>query len=156
MTVQINLKLHPELAKDIELLAKVLHIQKNEWIRNVIAKQVKKDLDEYKEHVAQGFSKGDITYDELVKYTGKKDADDIKMIREAMLSAKKDIDALAELEETYCVVCRRPRPRGGGRDMNGRFICRRHLAENLEKNSRDDFKLGLELVDLALKMGSAE
>jgi hypothetical protein len=30
------------------------------------------------------------------------------------------------------------------------------LEENLEKTSEEDFRLGLELIDLALKVGSAE
>lgn len=100
MTVQINLKLQSELAKEIELLARVLHIQKNEWIRNVIARQVKKELEKYKEYIALEFARGNITYDELVKYLGKKEADDIKMIYELTQAAKKDVDAFAEAEDS--------------------------------------------------------
>jgi hypothetical protein len=40
----------------------------------------------------------------------------------------------------------------GGRTLNKKFLCSRHTGEHLEELSVEDFRLGLELVDLAMKM----
>jgi hypothetical protein len=56
------------------------------------------------------------------------------------------------MKQAYCILCRRTRETKGGRILNGKFICSKHRTENLEESSLEDFKLGLELVDLAMKM----
>lgn len=47
-TKQLNVKLMPELDKEIEIVSKILHIPKVDWARNVLARQVKKELEEHK------------------------------------------------------------------------------------------------------------
>ena len=74
------MKLMPELDKEIELVSKILHIPKVDWARNVLAHQVKKELEEHKSFVALEYMKGNISKAELVKFLGKKDADDVDYI----------------------------------------------------------------------------
>ena len=75
------MKLMPELDKEIELVSKILHIPKVDWARNVLAHQVKKELEEHKSFVALEYMKGKLSRTELVKFIGKKDADDVDYIK---------------------------------------------------------------------------
>lgn len=80
-TKQLNVKLMPELDKEIELVSKILHIPKVDWARNVLARQVKKELEEHKSFVALEYMKGNISRAELIKVVGKKDAEDVDYIK---------------------------------------------------------------------------
>lgn len=51
-TEQLNIKLMPELAKELELVEKILHIPKTDWVRNILAHEVKKELNEHKSFIA--------------------------------------------------------------------------------------------------------
>lgn len=88
------MKLMPELDKEIELVSKILHIPKVDWARNVLAHQVKKELEEHKSFVALEYMKGNISKLELVKFLGKKDADDVDYI---MKKTKEDFRAAKAL-----------------------------------------------------------
>lgn len=79
-TEQLNIKLMPELAKELDLIAKILHIPKTDWARNVLAHEVKKELEEHKAFVAVEYMKGRISKKELINTLGKKDADDVEFI----------------------------------------------------------------------------
>ena len=59
-TEQLNIKLMPELAKELDLVADILHIPKTDWARNVLAHEVKKELEEHKAFVAVEYMKGRI------------------------------------------------------------------------------------------------
>lgn len=69
-TEQLNIKLHPELCREIELVSKVLHIQKNEWARNILAHEVKKELEAHKQFLVREFLKGSVSRKELVDVLG--------------------------------------------------------------------------------------
>ena len=79
-TEQLNVKLMPELAKELDLLSKILHIPKTEWARNVLAHEVKKELEEHKAFVAVEYMRGRISKKELIDALGKRDAEDIESI----------------------------------------------------------------------------
>ena len=93
-TKQLNVKLMPELDKEIELVSEILHIPKVDWARNVLARQVKKELEEHKSFVAFEYMKGKISRAELVKFLGMKDADDVDYI---MKKSKEGFKAAKEL-----------------------------------------------------------
>jgi len=93
-TKQLNVKLMPELDKDIELVSEILHIPKVDWARNVLARQVKKELEEHKSFVALEYMKGKISRAELAKFLGRKDAEDVDYI---MKKSKEDFKAAKAL-----------------------------------------------------------
>ena len=80
-TKQLNVKLMPELDKEIEIVSKILHIPKVDWARNVLARQVKKELEEHKSFVALEYMKGNLSRAELVKAVGRKSAEDVDYIK---------------------------------------------------------------------------
>ena len=95
-TKQLNVKLMPELDKEIEIVSKILHIPKVDWARNVLARQVKKELEEHKSFAALEYMKGKISRAELVKVIGKKDADDVDYIK---IKTDEDFKAAKELSK---------------------------------------------------------
>ena len=88
------MKLMPELDKEIELVSKILHIPKVDWARDVLAHQVKKELEEHKSFVALEYMKGKVSRSELLKFLGRKDAEDIDYI---MKKSKDDFKAAKAL-----------------------------------------------------------
>ena len=86
----------PELAQEIELVSRILHIPKVDWARNVLAHEVKKELEEHRSFIAIEYMKGNISKAELVKALGEENADDIDYI---MKETKEDLKAAKELAE---------------------------------------------------------
>ena len=93
-TKQLNVKLMTELEREIELVSKILHIPKVDWARNVLAHQVKKELQENKSFIAVEYMKGNIPRTELVKFLGKKDAGNVDYI---MKKTEEGLKAAKEL-----------------------------------------------------------
>lgn len=79
-TEQLNVKLVPELMTEIDLVSRVLHIDRNEWVRNVLAHEAKKELEEHKAFIALEYARGAMSKGELTRALGKKDAADVEFI----------------------------------------------------------------------------
>ncbi|MEK6857347.1 MAG: hypothetical protein AABX39_02040 [Nanoarchaeota archaeon] len=77
---QLNLKLDKDLFNEVELVSKVLHLPKNEWARNVLAHEVKKEIEAQKQFIVREYIKGKVTKTELVKLLGDKEVADIDRI----------------------------------------------------------------------------
>ena len=92
-TEQLNLKLQKDLLNEIEIVSNVLHIPKNEWARNVLARQVKVELVEHKQFIIRQYIKGLITKNELTKILGEKEVKDVdhilKVGKRSLETAKK-------------------------------------------------------------------
>mgnify|MGYP001602120045 CR=1 FL=1 len=79
-TEQLNLKLEKDLLNEIEIVSDVLHVPKNEWARSVLARQVKKELEEHKKFIARKYINGLIKRNDLIKIFGKKEVKEIDHI----------------------------------------------------------------------------
>ena len=97
-TRQLNMKLMPELEQEIELISKILHIPKVDWARNVLAHEVKKELEEHKSFIAIEYMRGNISKADLVKFLGKKDAEDVAYI---MKKTEEGFKAAKELAKKF-------------------------------------------------------
>ena len=95
-TEQLNIKLMPELSKELELVADILHIPKTDWARNVLAHEVKKELEEHKAFAAVEYMKGRISKKNLIDTLGKKDAEDIGFISKTTKKGFEDAKRLAK------------------------------------------------------------
>jgi len=84
----------PELYREIELISRILHIPKVDWARNVLAHEVKKELEGHKSFISLEYMKGNISKSELVKFVGKRNAEDVSYI---IKKTKKDFKAAKEL-----------------------------------------------------------
>ena len=88
----IALRVEPKLKREVELLAKVLHISPSEWLRTRIAYEVKHLVEDLKSQIVLEYTKGNLTKKELKELFGKT-AEDIDFIveqtRKDFLRAKK-------------------------------------------------------------------
>lgn len=88
-TAQLNLKLQQELFGEIEVLSKVLHIPKNEWARNVLAYEVKKELEEHKQFIVREYLKGAISKQELLAVLS---PEEVQSIERILTTGKKGLE----------------------------------------------------------------
>jgi|SRR3989338_4986262 len=95
-TKQLNVKLMPELNQEIELISRILHIPKVDWARNVLAHEVKKELEEHKSFIATEYMKGNLSRTELGKYLGKKEIEEITFVMKKTGEDMKAAKALAK------------------------------------------------------------
>ncbi len=79
-TEQLNIKVQPELFKEIDLVSRILHIPKNEWARNILAYEVKKELEEHKTFLVREYFKCNITRKELAQILGENEVRDLERI----------------------------------------------------------------------------
>lgn len=73
------LRIEPKLKKDVEIVAKVMHISPSEWLRTRIAYEVKHLVEDLKSQIVLEYMKGELTKDELMELFGKT-AEDIDFI----------------------------------------------------------------------------
>jgi len=66
----IALRVEPRLKREIELIAKVLHISPSEWLRTRMAYDVKEFTEELKSQIVLEYTKGNITKSELRELLG--------------------------------------------------------------------------------------
>ncbi|MBI4919032.1 hypothetical protein HY837_03820 [archaeon] len=92
---QLNLKLEKGLFDEVDLISKVLHVPKNEWARNVLAHEVKKEIDAHKQFIVREYIKGSITRTALVKVLGAKEVANIDHIIKIGKSSFDDAKLLA-------------------------------------------------------------
>ena len=95
MPVQVNVRLDERLLGEIDVIARVLHISRTEWLRTTIARAVKDETLNLKEATVLEFARGHITEDELRQMLGI-DAEDVEYIVRSITKGKTDIDALVE------------------------------------------------------------
>jgi len=95
-TEQLNIKMQPELHREIDLVAKILHVPKNEWARNILAYEVKKELEEHKQFIVREYLKGNVTRKELVQVLGEKEVNDIERIAKIGKKSFEDAAKLAK------------------------------------------------------------
>lgn len=88
----IALRVEPKLKREVELVAKVLHVSSSEWLRTRIAQEVKHLVEDLKSQIVLEYMKGNLTKKELRELFGKT-AEDIdfiiEMTRKDFLKAKK-------------------------------------------------------------------
>lgn len=88
----IALRVEPKLKREVELVAKVLHVSPSEWLRTRVAYEVKHLVDDLKSQIVLEYMKGNLTKRELTELFGKT-AEDIDFVidktRKDVLKAKK-------------------------------------------------------------------
>jgi len=88
----IALRVEPKLKREVELVAKVLHVSPSEWLRTRLAYEVKHLIEDLKSQIVLEYMKGNLTKKELTELFGKT-AEDIDFIikktRKDFLKAKK-------------------------------------------------------------------
>lgn len=102
MSKQVNIRLENAHLQEIDILAKVLHQTRTDWLRQKVAEGFRRDIYEHVETIILEYSKGTITEQELVRLLGK----NAPVIAEEVYSeyVKKQIQAgLKDIENGNCI-----------------------------------------------------
>ncbi len=75
------LRIEPKLKREVEIVAKVMHISPSEWLRTRIAYEVKHLVEDFKSQIVLEYMKGNLTREELTELFGEA-AEDIGFIIE--------------------------------------------------------------------------
>ncbi len=84
----------PSLYEELEMVSKILHITKVEWLRNILAHEIKRELEQHKAYISLEYLKGNISKRELKRFLAKKEADDVDYIKR---KTKEDLEASISL-----------------------------------------------------------
>lgn len=95
MTVQVNVRLDENLLHEIDVITKVLHISRSEWIRMKIAQAIHHDTLNMTEAIALEYAKGRISENELKELLGS-DSEDIIFVVKHLKRGKKEIDEMVK------------------------------------------------------------
>jgi len=95
MSVQVNIRLDEELLREIDALAKVLHVSRTEWLRMKISRSIKEEALTLREVIAVEYAKGRIGDEELKDLLGA-DAGDVRFIVNNVKKGKDMIDELVD------------------------------------------------------------
>ena len=85
------LRVEPALKKELELIAKILHISSTELIRTKLAFEVKELIEKHKFEIAKAFMNKKISKKEAELLLGKEGMDDIDFIKRKTKDMFKDI-----------------------------------------------------------------
>lgn len=77
----IALRVESKLKRDVELMAKVLHVSPSEWLRTRIAYEVKHLVEDLKSQIVLEYMRGNLSREEITELLGKT-AEDIDFIIE--------------------------------------------------------------------------
>jgi len=95
----LALRVEPELKKELELLAKVLHISSTELVRTKLAFEVKELIEKHKFEIAKAFMDKKISRKEAELLLGKESMADIDFIHKTNLEMMKDIEKRIQAEK---------------------------------------------------------
>lgn len=91
----IALRVEPEFKREIEIIAKVLHLSTAEWIRSKLAYDVKEIVNDLKAQIVLEYQRGNITKKELKVVFGKEISEDIDFV---IKKTKKDFADVGKID----------------------------------------------------------
>jgi len=89
-TEQFNVRLSTELLKDLEIVSKLLKVNRSEWIKTKLAEDLNEEKTRLLMELGNLYTRGMITKKEVEILVGKKIADRIESVS---FTAKKSIEA---------------------------------------------------------------
>jgi predicted transcriptional regulator len=93
MATQVNVRLDDHLLNEIDIITKVLHITRTEWLRTKIARAVKDDTLDLMEAIVLEYARGHISDDELNEILGT-DAEEIRLVVHHVKKGRKDVEKM--------------------------------------------------------------
>jgi len=89
----LGIRMNQKMKREIEIISKILNISPSEWVRNKIAENIQKTLEEMRYQIILAYIRGIITKDELREVFGEM-TEDIDFIID---KTKKDLLKAEEL-----------------------------------------------------------
>ncbi len=80
-TEQFNLRISKELLRDLAIIASLLKVNKGEWVKNKLAKEIHEEKNKLLMELGNLYSNGMITKDEVEKLVGREIAKEMEFIK---------------------------------------------------------------------------
>ena len=80
-TEQFNLRISKELLRDLTIIASLLKVNKGEWVKTKLAKEIHEEKNKLLMELASLYSNGMITKDEVEKSVGSEIAEEMEFIK---------------------------------------------------------------------------
>ena len=99
-TEQFNIRMPKELVQDLDMISKLLKVNKSEWVKTKLAEEVHEEKNKLLMKLSTLYAKGMIGKEKIEKLVGKDIADEMEFIKKkAIESAKKGIEIGRELRK---------------------------------------------------------
>ncbi len=80
-TEQFNIRMPKELVQDLDVISRLLKVNKSEWVKTKLAEEVHEEKKKLLMELGASFASGFISRQELEKAVGKQVADEMDFIR---------------------------------------------------------------------------
>ncbi|RLI78592.1 hypothetical protein DRP05_06730 [Archaeoglobales archaeon] len=67
----LGIRMNQKMKREIEIISKILNISPSEWVRNKIAENIQKTLEEMRYQIILAYIRGDISKEELKECLGR-------------------------------------------------------------------------------------
>ena len=99
-TEQFNIRMPKELVQDLDIISKLLKVNKSEWVKTKLAEEVYEEKNKLLMELSTLYAKGMIGKKKVKQLVGKDIADEMEFIKKkAIESAKKGIKIGRELRK---------------------------------------------------------
>ena len=91
-TEQFNIRMPKDLVQDLDIISKLLKVNKSEWVKTKLAEEVHEEKNKLLMELSTLFANGMINKEKIEKLVGKEVADEMEFIkRKAIESVKKGV-----------------------------------------------------------------
>ena len=92
-TEQFNIRMPKELVQDLDIISKLLKVNKSEWVKTKLAEEVNEEKNKLLMELSTLYANGMISKEKIEKLVGKDIADEMEFIKKKTIeSAKKGIE----------------------------------------------------------------
>ena len=92
-TEQFNIRMPKDLVQDLDIISKVLKVNKSEWVKTKLAEEVHEEKNKLLMELSTLYANGMIGKEKIEKLVGKEVADEMEFIKKKSIeSAKKGIE----------------------------------------------------------------
>ena len=92
-TEQFNIRMPKDLVQDLDIISKLLKVNKSEWVKTKIAEEVHEEKNKLLMELSTLYANGMISKDKIENMVGKDVADEMEFVKKkAIESAKKGIE----------------------------------------------------------------
>ena len=92
-TEQFNIRMPKDLVQDLDIISKLLKVNKSEWVKTKLAEEVHEEKNKLLMELSTLYANGMISKEKIEKMVGKDIADEMEFIKKkAIESAKKGIE----------------------------------------------------------------
>jgi hypothetical protein len=86
-TEQMNMRLTPDLKKDLDIVACLLKVNRSEWVKTKLAEEIHKEKNRLLMELSTLYAKGMVTKKNIEKLVGKDIADEMEFVKKKSIAS---------------------------------------------------------------------